>query len=84
MRIPGVCNGNPETVVLCHLPGAGMGLKKNDLHAFWGCSDCHDCCDGRTHTEYPRELLKLWMHEAVVRTQQILLDEGVLVVKSGY
>ena len=80
IRIPGVCNGNPETVVLCHLPGAGMGRKSNDLFAAYGCSACHDLVDGRAHSDYPRELLKLWFHEAVIRTQQILIDEGRLRV----
>ena len=84
IRIPHVCTGDNDTVVLCHLGGGGMGTKRDDVLAAYGCSACHDVVDGRTHTDYPRELLKLWMHEAVVRTQQILLDEGVLVVKSGY
>ena len=41
IRMPGCCNGNPETVVHCHLPGGGMGGKMNDLFGARGCSDCH-------------------------------------------
>ena len=73
--IPGVCNGDPGTVVLCHLSGGGMGIKHHDIHGAWGCSACHDVVDGRQKSDYPRELLKLWLLEAMVRTQQQLMDE---------
>lgn len=78
IRIPGVCNGDHNSVVLCHLPGAGMARKSNDIHGAWGCSACHDAVDGRQKTDYSREVLKLWHLEGVIRTQQILLDEGVI------
>ncbi len=49
--IVGVCNRNPETVVLCHsnalADGKGMGLKAPDTEAAFGCSSCHDVLDGR-------------------------------------
>lgn len=52
LRIPGVCNWNPETTVLCHSPylesGRGMGLKAPDEEACFGCSSCHDMLDRRT------------------------------------
>ncbi len=51
LTIPGVCNGNPETTVLCHsnalADGKGMGLKAPDTAAAFGCSSCHDVLDGR-------------------------------------
>jgi len=78
IRIPGSCNGNPETTVLCHLPGGGMGYKQDDLFAAWGCSGCHDAIDGRVPAKQDSTLLALWHHEGVVRTQQILIDEGVI------
>lgn len=79
VRIPGVCNHNPETVVLAHLNGGGMGTKRHDLHGAWCCSACHDALDGRNrcHTE-TRETLDLYHHQGVVRTQEVLLAEGVL------
>ena len=55
-----------------------MGRKQSDLHGAWGCSACHDVVDGRAKADYPRELLKLWHLEGVIRTQQILLDEGLI------
>lgn len=51
LRIPGVCNWNPETTVLCHSPflesGRGMGLKAPDEEACFGCCNCHDVLDRR-------------------------------------
>lgn len=41
------CNRNPETTVLAHRPGAGMGIKTDDFDAVDACSACHDALDGR-------------------------------------
>lgn len=48
-EIPHVCNGDPETTVLCHLPDEshGMSRKSDDFCAAYGCSACHDYIDGR-------------------------------------
>lgn len=38
------CNGDSETVVLCHSrrrAGAGMGQKPHDFWGYHGCSGCH-------------------------------------------
>ena len=78
IRIPGVCNGNPETVVLCHVGGAGMGRKADDRHAAIGCSSCHDVVDGRAKTPYNRIERDLILLEAVIRTQQIWIQEGLM------
>jgi hypothetical protein len=78
IRIPGHCNHNPETTVLCHLGGGGMGVKQHDLHAAFGCSDCHDVIDGRQRSRFTRTELKLFHLEGVIRTQQILISEGKL------
>ena len=45
VRIPGVCNGNPETSVLAHIRLTGLcgtGTKPPDLIATIACSACHD------------------------------------------
>lgn len=51
LQILGVCNGDPNTTVLCHSnqlsDGKGMGLKAPDTEACFGCSSCHDVLDGR-------------------------------------
>ncbi len=78
IRLPGSCNHNPETVVLAHLSGAGMGAKHLNIHAAYICSGCHDAVDGRTKTEWTQDQLKRWHLEGVIRTQIIMVKEGVL------
>lgn len=78
IRIPYACNRNPETVVLCHLPGGGMGSKRPDLFAAFGCSACHDAVDGRLSCDFDSRDLLVWFAEGVFRTQQIWLDEGLI------
>lgn len=77
IRMPGVCNGDPATTVLCHLRMAGisgMGLKANDLLGAWGCSACHRYVD--THGIDGRTALL----EGMARTQAFLLSEGLITV----
>ncbi len=51
VRIVGVCNSDPATVVWSHWPGIaggrGMGLKSSDLCGAYCCSACHDAVDMR-------------------------------------
>jgi len=79
VRIFSVCNGDPETTVLAHLNGGGMGRKRHDLVACWACSDCHAWLDGgyaqMGDDRATRDLVHL---EAVVRTQEVLIEEGVI------
>lgn len=79
VRIPGVCNGNPETTVLAHLNGGGMGMKKPDLLGAWCCSSCHDMIDGRTQPKCWSPFdIKLMHYEGVFRTIEALIKEGVV------
>ena len=80
VRIPGVCNGNPETSVLAHIRLTGLcgtGTKPPDLIATIACSACHDEIDRRTYfvdAEYAKECAL----EGMARTQVIWLKEGVI------
>ena len=76
VRISGVCNGNPETTVLAHLNGGGMGMKQPDLLGAWCCSDCHDVLDGRRIIGGFRSIT-LFHLEGIIRTQQELLKMGL-------
>jgi len=79
VRIPDHCNFNPETVVLAHVNGGGMGMKSNDIHGAFCCSSCHDILDGRKPVrEYTQDDLKLMHLEGVIRTQLIWISEGLL------
>jgi len=46
LRIPGVCNGDPETTVAAHSNwrehgGKGAHRKADDCYSVWACSACH-------------------------------------------
>lgn len=81
VRIPLICNGDPDTSVLAHyrLAGTcGAGCKPDDEQAAIACNKCHDVIDGRTKTDlYTRDELRLMHAEGVLRTQQIWRDEGL-------
>lgn len=60
------CNGNPETVVLCHSrrrTGTGTAQKPHDFWGYHGCSDCH----AHEHEIEDREL-----YDAIRRTQWLV------------
>lgn len=94
VRIPGVCNFNPETTVLAHFRMAGItggSQKAPDQLAAWCCSSCHDEVDGRTHnyilwhkanTDEKKLLaqisIDLMFLEGMARTQYILIQEGII------
>ncbi len=84
VRIPGVCNYNPETTVFAHIGGGGMGIKQPDTEGAYCCSACHDELDGRTRKleEFPFrvELLKLHHHEGCMRTRKILIEKGLITI----
>jgi hypothetical protein len=76
IRLPGICNFNPETTVLAHYRMAGvsgMGLKAPDICAAWACSACHAYVDSHRDDATARSFL-----EGVMRTQYALVKEGVL------
>lgn len=82
VRIPGVCNGDPETVVLAHyrLAGTcGTGMKPNDLQGAWACSACHDAIDGRTEASSIRDY-RIYHAEGVFRTLDTLIREGIVKI----
>lgn len=62
------CNGNPETVVLCHSrrrTGTGTAQKPHDFWGYHGCSSCH-ACEGQLED---REL-----YDAIRRTQWLIYE----------
>ena len=75
VRIPGICNFNSDTVVLAHLGGAGMGLKRNDMLGAWACHDCHAQLDGQSKAQYTKDKLELMHLQGMVRTLEVLISE---------
>jgi hypothetical protein len=77
VRVPGICNHNQETTVLAHFrQSAGMGRKPHDFIGAWACSACHDWVDNRTHQHENQATKRTMFADAVIRTQQRLLDDG--------
>ena len=71
IRLAGICNHNPETVVLAHyrLAGTcGMGIKPSDLLGAFACSACHDAVDERVRTGLTHDELRAAHAEGVMRT----------------
>lgn len=84
VRVPGVCNGNPETVVLAHMNGGGMGAKAHDIHGAFACSSCHAWLDGGyAQTGTFRDTRDLHHLEAIIRTQRILIEKGLIEVRGA-
>lgn len=84
IRLPGVCNFDPATTVLCHsnesTDGKGMGLKASDERAAYGCSACHDVVDGRRPRpeDMSLELMLSMFREAIAQTNRILRRKGLM------
>ncbi|PJO78861.1 DUF1364 family protein [Neisseria brasiliensis] len=81
IRLAGICNHNPETVVLAHYRMAGtcgIAMKPNDIQAAYACNRCHDAVDGRLKTDLSHDELQTAFAEGVMRTQQLLIKQGLL------
>lgn len=79
VRLPGICNGNPETTVLAHIRIAGtcgVGMKPPDTQATYACSACHDAIDGRVQQGFDRDFLEHAALLGMVRTQYDLFKNG--------
>ncbi|MCO6050886.1 DUF1364 domain-containing protein [Mesorhizobium sp. RP14(2022)] len=78
-EIPGVCNRNPETSVLCHAPSEvkGMGSKGHDFNAAIGCCACHAALD--EHRLDREDELRIWLR-GCQRTLTIWIEAGLVMV----
>lgn len=89
IRIPGVCNHNPETTVLAHYRMAGTcgtGMKPPDTLGAWACSSCHDFVDRRVPPYLPHssefEDVERWHMQGVMRTLAALDKMGYRMEKA--
>lgn len=83
LRFPGICNGNPETTVACHIRDRhkGMGQKASDYSVVFGCSDCHRYLDEHVCADAD-ELLEMTAHivRGLQETWGVLIRDGIIVV----
>ena len=88
--VPGHRCAGRETVVGCHLPtiGKGMKTKVTDMAVVAACFNCHnllDRVDGRIdyiETKFPAALAAR-MLDALVETHAMLISAGIITVKGG-
>lgn len=74
--LPGICNGDRSTVVLCHcrIGHYGGATKPDDYNSTaFGCHSCHSALDARRVEDEARA----WLI-AIRRTQQIWFEEGLM------
>jgi hypothetical protein len=81
-QIAGVCNNNPETMILAHLPNEshGMGIKSTDLSSAYCCANCHDVIDRRVTRVLNAEEMEWYMRRAQVRTLERFVDKGLVKI----
>jgi hypothetical protein len=83
LDIPGICNGNPETTVLCHLPDEshGMSRKSDDICTAYGCSACHDAIDNRSNSLSVTDAEMMWyLRRAQNRTLRRMIEKGLIKI----
>lgn len=85
IRVPGICNRDPETTVLAHarmIGISGMGTKAPDIFGAWACSACHDYVDNRRPNSAGSVQRRLDLLEGVIRTQYELLQMGYALTEA--
>src|SRR3990167_4910441 len=84
IRLPGICNHDPATVVWAHANGlaAGHGYnhKSLELLGSYACFDCHNEVDRRTR-KLELDFVNLAFHEGHQRSLIILIRKGLVVCK---
>lgn len=60
--------------------GAGVAMKSPDIHAAYGCYACHAVVDG-VKSEFSQDEIKVMFFEGMVRTQLILVEKGLIIIK---
>ena len=75
LQFPGVCNRDPATTVLAHLPSPvkGMGNKGDDFFAVFACSNCHERLD--LHNVDQECVVR-----ALQRTMKFWIENGYLMI----
>jgi len=90
LKICGICNGDPTTTVLAHLPDEshGMAKKSDDISACYACAACHDAADGRKQAEWQADDIYEFLNHsdwyfrrAMVRTWRRLIEKGIITIK---
>ena len=81
LRLPGVCNFDPETTVLAHINRvgiSGVGQKPPDVCGVFACSACHDVIDRRAKSLLDAFERDTYLFEGHLRTLAYWDKEGLI------
>ena len=85
IRLPGICNHDPATSVMAHVPngirfGKGIGKKPSDLLVAICCFNCHNVVDSRVKTNLEKEFIELQWWRAHGETLILLEKAGIIKI----
>jgi hypothetical protein len=88
LQIHPYCEGQSETVVLCHLAseGHGIGLKSHDYWSAYGCATCHAIIDGRDQKAFKaigHEEIERCRVRGLYRTWDRMIASGLITIKGA-
>lgn len=79
LRLPGICNRDSTTVVLCHIKRGWCGsLKPPDVIAVWACHRCHDVLDRRAPNPWSEEELDSMILVSLSEQLAFYCKQGIL------
>ncbi len=80
LRLPGICNGNPETTVYAHIRDKwkGIGQKASDSSGVFACSDCHRAIDEHLSGHGENPMTHWHIIRAMQETLEILITDGII------
>lgn len=83
LKLPGICNCDPDTTVWAHLNGGeygkGMGIKAHDIAGFPACSSCHSAYDLNAHGLGAAHMSAILLR-AVVNAMVMLIERKIIIV----
>ena len=89
IRLPGVCNYDTATTVLCHANGSaagkGIGMKSPDVLGAIGCFACHSVVDRLVPLPdgLTRDGVQLAFWQGHARTVRFWIEKGLIVIDRG-
>lgn len=82
VRLPGVCTGDPATVIWSHArwgaAGRGKSIKALDLAGAYACTACDAAYDGQRKTPYSRDQIDADWCQGHFRSLLILSNMGIV------
>jgi len=78
LNIVGICNYDPATTVLSHLPSEIAGYKSTDISSAYCCSSCHRIIDDRSKLS-PQDY-EFYCRRGQVRTLTRMEEKGLITI----